>query len=87
MRTPEFARGVGLLLERAALAPTAAMCAEADWHHCHRGLLADAVVLAGDVVVHLIDRERVEPHVLHPAAVVGPEGLTYSSRQGRIKGL
>jgi len=65
-----------LLAEGADLA-TVLMCAEAVPWRCHRQLLADALVARGSEVRHILDAGRSRPHVLHPAARVGP-GKTVS---------
>jgi uncharacterized protein (DUF488 family) len=67
METPVFREGLDWLLESAVETPTAFMCAESDWHRCHRRMISDAVVAAGGRVVHLLD-DFDEEHVLHPAA-------------------
>jgi uncharacterized protein (DUF488 family) len=56
-----------LLAQVEAGPPTAVMCAETLWWRCHRRLIADAVVLAGGEVVHLLDERSAQPHQLHPA--------------------
>jgi uncharacterized protein (DUF488 family) len=43
----------------------AIMCAETLWWRCHRRLIADALVLRGVEVVHLIDESHSSGHVLH----------------------
>ena len=50
------------------------MCAEADPLHCHRQLLADALLARGARVVHLLGGDGRSVHVLHPRALVGPGG-------------
>jgi uncharacterized protein (DUF488 family) len=40
----------------------ALMCAETVWWRCHRRLIADALVLDGFAVEHLIDRVAGQPH-------------------------
>jgi uncharacterized protein (DUF488 family) len=64
--TREFADGLSWLLWSAGEMPTAFMCAESDWRRCHRRILSDAIVAAGDRVVHLLDGVD-EEHVLHPS--------------------
>ena len=46
----------------------AVMCAETLWWRCHRRLIADAAVLAGVEVVHLLGGGRSEPHRVSPGA-------------------
>lgn len=52
----------------------AVMCAETLWWRCHRRLLADALVVHGVEVVHLLDVNERQPHVLHPQLRVGDDG-------------
>ena len=51
-------------LERRARAgeALAVMCAETVWWRCHRRLIADALMLDGCAVEHLIDRVPERPH-------------------------
>lgn len=64
MGTPEFERGVAQLLNLARRAPTAILCAEQLPENCHRRLIADALVLRGARVIHLLDAQRRREHVL-----------------------
>ncbi len=74
----EFARGLTELLELAAARPTAAMCSEALWWRCHRRLVADRLVAAGDSVLHISSGGRASAHELTPFATVQPDGqITY----------
>jgi uncharacterized protein (DUF488 family) len=54
---------------------TAILCAEAVPWHCHRGLIADHLLARGLLVQHILGPDKVRPHTLHPAAVVGLDGL------------
>jgi uncharacterized protein (DUF488 family) len=54
--------------------PLAVMCAETLWWRCHRRLIADALVVRGDDVVHLHDVDARQPHRLPPALRVGDDG-------------
>lgn len=77
LATREFEEGLAALLERAALAPTAIMCAEALPWRCHRRLIADALTVRGVEVVHLSHGGREELHALPPFARVEGTRLTY----------
>ena len=68
MGTAEFERGLGQLLNLAQRGPTAIMCAEHLPEHCHRRLIADALVLRGVRVIHLIDTQQQREHVLSAEA-------------------
>jgi len=54
--------------------PVAVMCAETLWWRCHRRLLADAAVMRGTPVVHLLDAGKAESHQLPDFARVGDDG-------------
>ena len=77
MATSEFAAGLDDLLQYAAQAPTAMMCAEAVWWQCHRRLIADALVARLVPVLHIMTADRVQPHELTPFAVVHDGRVTY----------
>jgi len=71
MDTPEFDQALTWLAETSAAVRTALMCSETVWWRCHRRMIADALVVRGLTVVHLVGRTRGE-HRLHPnARVVG----------------
>jgi uncharacterized protein (DUF488 family) len=74
---PAFARDLEALLALAAHAPTAVMCAERDWRHCHRQILADVLVARGCEVLHLMRDAAPEPHRLADAARVEGEKVFY----------
>lgn len=77
MQTPEFAQGVARLVEIAARKRTAIMCAEAVPWRCHRSLIADALVVRGIAVEHILSGERTMPHTLTGFAVVENERIRY----------
>jgi uncharacterized protein (DUF488 family) len=87
MRSPEFHQALSALVAEAAQAPTAVMCAEADPQRCHRRLLSDALLLAGLTVVHILQADHKERHVLDPALRAEGGRITYPAgpaRQGRL---
>lgn len=67
MDTDVFRGGLDWLLGAGVEAPTAFVCAESDWHRCHRRMISDAIVARGGRVIHLLDRGD-EEHRLHPVA-------------------
>lgn len=77
MATPAFQAGFEQLVALAARQPTAFMCAERLWWSCHRRLLADAFVVRGWTVVHLLDTGTRQEHALPPFARVRDGALTY----------
>jgi uncharacterized protein (DUF488 family) len=57
---------------------SAIMCAETVWWRCHRRIITDYLLVAGDEVFHILGPNRAERARLTPAAKLGPTGtLTY----------
>jgi|SRR5579871_1744709 len=50
----------------------AVMCAETVWWRCHRRIIADYLIAAGEQVFHILGPHHIEPARLTPAAVIGP---------------
>jgi uncharacterized protein (DUF488 family) len=77
MASAEFARGLERLMALAAARPTAVMCAEGDWHRCHRQLIADVVELRGLAQVRHVGVDgAIERHAVTSFAVFeGDSGL------------
>ena len=69
--TPVFRDALTQLL---ADAPLAVMCAETLWWNCHRRLIADAAVVRGAEVVHLLDSRTHQRHPRHPSLRVDDDG-------------
>jgi uncharacterized protein (DUF488 family) len=72
----------------------AVMCAEAVWWRCHRRIIADHLIAAGDKVFHILGMGRIEPArltrgarpgtagaLIYPAAGAGPQKR--NDRNGR----
>jgi hypothetical protein len=53
------------------------MCAEAVPWRCHRSLIADALVVRGNPVEHILSEKRTQAHVLRPFARVEGTRITY----------
>jgi uncharacterized protein (DUF488 family) len=70
--TPAARAAVERLIAMAADERVAVCCSESDWHHCHRRLVADALVLRGEAVVHL--GATPSAHELHPGARADDDG-------------
>jgi uncharacterized protein (DUF488 family) len=68
MQSPEFAGEVDGLAQLAAATPCALMCAEAVPWRCHRSLVADALLVRGIPVEHIMGPHKRKPHVLTPFA-------------------
>jgi len=67
MLTPEFEAAMDALARLAADRRIAVMCAEADPRRCHRQLVADACLVRGWTVRHILDG-GCQPHQLTPFA-------------------
>jgi uncharacterized protein (DUF488 family) len=79
----EFATGLAELRDLAAETRTAIMCSEALWWRCHRRLIADHLVVAGDTVCHISSGARTSLHVLTSFAAVDGDGqITYPAPAG-----
>jgi uncharacterized protein (DUF488 family) len=48
------------------------MCAETVWWRCHRRIIADYLIAAGETVFHILGPGHIEPARLSPAARIGP---------------
>jgi uncharacterized protein (DUF488 family) len=71
MQTEQFQKGIERLLDVAAKAgPTAIMCAEAVWWRCHRRIIADYLLAAGERVMHILGTSHVDEAHLTPGAVL-----------------
>jgi uncharacterized protein (DUF488 family) len=81
MASDEFARGLARLEAWAAGRSVAVMCAEAPWWRCHRRLLADALLVRGHEVRHIMDTREAAPHELTEFAHVEDGRVTYPPAQ------
>jgi uncharacterized protein (DUF488 family) len=80
MSTPAFAAGLERLEDLGRSRRTAVMCAEGHPSRCHRRLIADALLVHGWRVVHLLPDGRQEEHALNPDAVVERGGVHYPAQ-------
>jgi len=72
-----FAAGLARLRELALQVPTAVMCAEALWWRCHRRIIADYLLSAGEPVAHIMADGSVVEARLTPAARRAGAALVY----------
>jgi uncharacterized protein (DUF488 family) len=79
MQTPESAAGLAALIELARTQKTAIMCAEAVPWRCHRSLIADALLVRGCAVAHIMSASEAQPHSLTSFARVRGERIIYPS--------
>lgn len=64
MQTPQFAAAIDKLIDLARAQRLAIMCAEAVPWRCHRSLIADALVVRGIPVEHIMGLTRRDAHHL-----------------------
>jgi uncharacterized protein (DUF488 family) len=72
--TAPFAIGLARLRERGADQRCVVMCAEAVWWRCHRRIIADYLLAAGEQVMHILGKSHVDVASLTPGAVVRTDG-------------
>jgi uncharacterized protein (DUF488 family) len=74
----EFRSGLQSLRELGHATRSTVMCAESLWWRCHRRIIADHLIAAGEEVFHILGPGHVEQAHLTPTAQVGLDGtLTY----------
>lgn len=77
MQTEEFEKGISELVEISMDGRTAIMCAEAVPWRCHRSLVADALLVKGIDVWHIMDVKHARKHALISFAKVEGERVWY----------
>lgn len=77
MDSSAFAEGLAQLMVIARCQTTAVMCAEALPWRCHRSLLADAALVSGVDVFHIMGRGALQAHVLTSFARVEAGRVVY----------
>jgi uncharacterized protein (DUF488 family) len=82
MQTPEFQENLAALIRLAEKELLALMCAETVPWRCHRSLIADALLIRGLRVEHIISLTQTQPHRLTPFARVQGRRLTYPAEGG-----
>lgn len=63
-----FHAGLARLRDLGHHMPTAIMCAEAVWWRCHRRIIADYLIAAGETVRHILAPGRIDAATITPAA-------------------
>jgi uncharacterized protein (DUF488 family) len=72
--SPAFAAGLARLRRLGRAKPCAIMCAEAVWWRCHRRIITDYLIAAGESVFHILGANHIEPAKLTEGAQVRPDG-------------
>ena len=76
-----FRAGLDHLLAAGRASRCAIMCSEAVWWRCHRRIVADYLIAAGETVEHIMGAGRVEAAHLTPGAEVRADGtIVYPAR-------
>jgi uncharacterized protein (DUF488 family) len=70
----EFRAALALLRARGRERRCAIMCAETLWWRCHRRIIADYLLSAGETVFHILGTGEVARAHLTPAATPRPDG-------------
>jgi uncharacterized protein (DUF488 family) len=74
----DFRYALAALRDAGAGRRTAVMCSEAVWWRCHRRIIADYLLAAGDEVKHILGPGQVVPAELSAGAVLAQDGrVTY----------
>ncbi|MEZ5801945.1 MAG: DUF488 domain-containing protein [Rhizobiaceae bacterium] len=61
------------------------MCSEAVWWQCHRRIVADYLIAAGETVFHIMERGRTEPARLTQGAIIRADGkIIYPAAPDRV---
>ena len=77
MQTEGFAAGLSELMVIGREQRTAVMCAEALPWRCHRSLIADALLVRGVTVLHIMSRTTAKEHSFTSFASVSGTTITY----------
>ena len=74
----DFRVALGRLRQLGHSERCAIMCAETLWWQCHRRIISDYLIVAGETVFHILGPDDVAQAVMTPAAKLGADGvLTY----------
>jgi uncharacterized protein (DUF488 family) len=74
----EFQSGLARLREVGHATTCVIMCAEAVWWRCHRRIIADYLLAAGEAVFHIMAPEKIEPaHLTNGVSIAADGTLTY----------
>lgn len=83
MQTPEFESSLQNLIGLAQKSCVALMCAESVPWRCHRSLIADALIVRGFQVEHVMNSKKILVHNLTSWAKVEGTHITYPLRNDK----
>ena len=72
-----FREGLARLRALGQQTPCAIMCAEAVWWRCHRRIISDYLLAAGESVFHILGPKHVEPARMNEGAKLNGGQITY----------
>jgi uncharacterized protein (DUF488 family) len=72
-----FRAGLAQLRNIGHATPCAMMCAEAVWWRCHRRIITDYLLAAGETVFHILGPGHIEPAHMNDGAKPDGERVTY----------
>jgi len=72
--TEPFASGLAQLREQGSQHRCTIMCAETVWWRCHRRIITDYLLAAGEQVMHILGTSQVEEARLTPGAILRDDG-------------
>lgn len=81
----EFRAGLDRLRQFGKTRRCAVMCAEAVWWRCHRRIIADYLLIAGDEVFHILGPGKIVPAGLTKVARPHPDGVLVYPAEGRTQ--
>jgi uncharacterized protein (DUF488 family) len=70
----EFRSGLTKLRQLGHTTQCAIMCAEAVWWRCHRRIITDYLIAAGETVFHILGRNHIDQAHITSAAQRRPDG-------------
>jgi uncharacterized protein (DUF488 family) len=73
--TREFQSALDELRGLGHAKPSVIMCAETLWWRCHRRIIADYLLAAGETVFHILGPGHIEEAQITPAAKQAPDGV------------
>jgi uncharacterized protein (DUF488 family) len=84
MQTPAFETALSDLMTLATDQRTAMLCAESAPEHCHRSMIADALLVRGVTVRHIVGRGAPVDHVLTRHARAEGGRVSYPAAQADL---
>jgi uncharacterized protein (DUF488 family) len=83
----DFRAGLTRLRELGQRQRCAIMCAEAVWWRCHRRIITDYLIAAGEAVFHILASHHIEKAQLTGAAMLNSDGTVSYPNPDSVGGL